>query len=363
MKHRIVMVWIVALCLMVGNTLAQTFATPTPSGEALTPSEAAALPPLPTGWMLNNVRFEAQGWNNCGPATITNALSYYGYQNNQTRAANWLKPNYEDKNVSPWQMAEFVNTQVGEIDVYAMVRHGGTLDTLKRLISNNFPVIIEKGYDPEPDRLGWMGHYLLLVGYDDARGVFITHDSYIGANTQYTYEYIETYWQHFNYLYMPIYSASRENDLKTVLGDNFDERTNIINALQIARAEATSDPTDKFAWFNMGTNFTFLEMYNEASISYDEARKYNLPYRMLWYQFGIFEAYYNVGRYDDMITFAQANLNDGGGQYVEETYYYAGLARWGKGEKERAINNLDAALQFNPNFAPALEAKAMLLSQ
>jgi tetratricopeptide (TPR) repeat protein len=353
--------WLTCVVLVLASLTmsAQGFSAPTPTPDpASTP-----LPLLPTSWRLNNVRYEAQGWNNCGPATLTNALSYFGYQNDQKRAANWLKPNYEDKNVSAWQMAEFVNTQVPELDVYALVRYGGTLNLLKRLLANNFPVIIEKGYDPEPNRLGWMGHYLLLVGYDDSKQAFITHDSYIGANTPYTYEYVQNYWQHFNYLYMPLYTRAREADLQAILGEDYDERNNVIRALQIARSEASANPQDKFAWFNMGTNFTLLGMYPEASIAYDEARKYNLPYRMLWYQFGIFEAYYHVGRYDDMIAFAQANLNDGGGQYVEETYYYAALARYGKGERERALNNLNAALQFNPNFTPAKDAKKTLFGQ
>ena len=66
----------------------------------------------PSSHQMSGFRYEPQGWNNCGPATLTMGLSYFGYQNNQTVAAAWLKPDYEDKNVSPWQMEEFVNTQV-----------------------------------------------------------------------------------------------------------------------------------------------------------------------------------------------------------------------------------------------------------
>lgn len=326
---------------------------PTPQA---TPTLQVVLP-LPASYRLQGIRFEAQTWNNCGPATLTNALSYYGYQDRQSRAAAWLKPNYEDKNVSPWQMAEFVNTQVPEIPVFALVRTGGTLELLKRLLSNDFPVIIEKGYDPEPERLGWMGHYLLMTGYDDAAQTFYTDDSYIGENTPYSYEYVQNFWQHFNYTYLVVYSASREAELKALLGTDADEFQNKVNSLERARTEASSNPQNAFAWFNMGSNFVSLGMYNEAAIAYDQARSIGLPWRMLWYQFGPLEAYYQVGRYDDVVVLAQANLNDGGGHFVEETFYYGGLARMGKGELERAISNFDAALQFNPNFTPAREAK------
>ena len=128
-----------------------------------------------------------------------------------------------------------------------------------------------------------------------------------------------------------------------------------LNALQIATAEATADRSNAFAWFNMGTNFVRLGIMDRAVIAYDEARRIGLPWRMLWYQFGPFEAYYAEGRYQDMIDLARNNLNDGGGQYVEETFYYAGLAREALGERDRAINNLREAVNFNPNFTAARE--------
>lgn len=325
--------------------------------------ESVDTPQLPRAYAMQGGNFEFQGWNNCGPATLTNGLSFLGYSENQARAANWLKPNTEDKNVSPWQMVDFVNTQVLELNAFALQRTGGTVDLLKTLIANDFPVIIEAGYDPEPDRLGWMGHYLLVTGYDDSVNVFITQDSYIGPNTNYNYDYIEGFWQHFNYTYIVLYRAEEEIELLNLLGGNADERQNTINALEIAREEAVADQTDAHAWFNMGTNFVALEMWAEAAQAYDQARNLGLPWRMMWYQFGPYEAYYQVGRYDDMIALAQAALNDGGGQFVEETYYYGGLAREGRGELSRALTNYDAALQFNPNFTPALDARNSLQTQ
>lgn len=314
---------------------------------------------LPTSYRLEGVGFEYQGWNNCGPATITNALSFFGYSNSQQRAAEWLKPNGEDKNVSPWQLSQFVNEQVGELPVESMVRYGGTVELMKTLLVNNFPVIIEKGYDPEPDRLGWMGHYLLLVGYDDNASNFITHDSYIGANTTYTYDYLNRFWQHFNYTYVVLYQSNRMAELEAILDSDFEERQNAINALEIARSEAIAND-GAHAWFNMGTNFVKLEMWTEAAAAYDEARNRGLPWRMMWYQFGPYEAYHQMERYGDMIALAQQNLNDGGGHFVEETFYYGGLAREGLGEYARALANYEAAVGFNPNFTPAVDALADL---
>jgi hypothetical protein len=360
--HRFTTLALLFLLLIGGTAVMAQDATQTPiptaePGATVEPQEIIV---LPASYSLGGIEFEYQGWNNCGPATITNALSIFGYTEGQTRAANWLKPNREDKNVSPDQMVAYVNSQVPELPVYSLMRVGGTLERLKQLISNDFPVIIEAGYDPEPDRLGWMGHYLLVSGYDDATAEFITQDSYLGPNHRYSYEHIQRFWQHFNYTYIVVYESGREPELLDLLGEDADVTQNALNALELATAEATADRNNAFAWFNMGTNFVALDVMDRAAVAYDEARRVGLPWRMLWYQFGPLEAYYEVGRYDDVIALTTASQNDGGGHYVEETFYYKGLGRLGQGDTARAIENFQQAINFNPNFTPAQDQLARL---
>ena len=314
---------------------------------AQTNEGGAALPGI---FRLNSLGSEYQGWNNCGPATLTNALVHFGYEDDQFRAATWLKPNYEDKNVSPWQMAEFVNTQIPELPVYAIVRSGGTLEQLQTLMVNEFPVVIEKGY--EPSGYDWMGHYLLLTGWDESLQQVNSMDSFKGPNTRYSYDDIERYWQHFNYKYIVLYTVDQEEELMALLGDDADEWQNHIKALEMARAEAIEDQDDAHAWFNMGSNFVSLGMYDAAAQAYDKAISLGLPWRMFWYQFGSFEAYYQTERYDDMIRIARQNQNDGGGQYVEETYYYLGMAREGRGETGQGAAELHRRANLQPQFHP-----------
>jgi hypothetical protein len=315
---------------------------------------------LPVSFTLNGFTYIAQTWNNCGPATLTMALTYFGVTADQQPAADWLKPNYEDKNVSPWQMVQYVNDFIP--GVFATSRVGGTLERLKTLLSNGFPVIIESGYDPENHDGGWMGHYLLTVGYDDNTQIITTYDSYEGQNFQYSYEHINEFWNQFNRLYIVLYTPDREEELMTLLGDDADVEQNFANALELARLDAIANNENSFAWFNMGTNFVGLGMYAEAAVAYDQARTVGegLPWRMFWYQFGALDAYVAVGRYEDVITIVQGNLNDGGGQYVEETFYYGGLAREGLGQTDRALSNYRTAVEFNPNFTPAIEARDRL---
>ena len=113
----------------------------------------------------------------------------------------------------------------------------------------------------------------------------------------------------------------------------------------------------------MGTNFVNLGMHDVAAQAYDQAISLGLPWRMMWYQFGPYEAYFATERYDDMIAIARQNQNDGGGHYVEETWYYLGMAREGRGEYDKALQNYDTALNFNPNFTPARDARERLTAQ
>ena len=327
--------------------------TPTP---AIEPQTA----PLPAVYTLSGFDFERQGWNNCGPATLTNALTFFGYTDNQFRAAGWLKPNTEDKNVTLAQMVEFVSTEIPELPVNALERAGGTLEILKRLLASDFPVVIHIGFDPVDDASGWMGHYLLLSGYDDGDGVFITQDSYHGADQPYDYAFLQEMWQHFNYEYVVLYENERAQQLLDLLGDDADAALNAASALEQAETEASADPANAFAYFNMGTNLISIGEMQRAAASFDEARRIGIPWRMLWYQFGPFEAYLAVGRYADVLDLARANLNDGGGHYVEETFYYAALAREALGDRDRAINNLYEAINLNPNFSPAREKLVQL---
>jgi tetratricopeptide (TPR) repeat protein len=331
------------------------------SGVMAQEATADVSPAIPSAYQMTGLIHIPQHWNNCGPATLTMGLTYFGTPANQDPAAKWLKPTSEDGNVSPWQMVEYVNKQLAG-SVRALSRVGGDLTLLKTLIANNFPVVIEAGYDPEPDRLGWMGHYLLVMGYDDGTQMFMTQDSYLGANTPYTYGHVDEFWEHFNNTYIVLYRLEDEQRLMGLLGTNADPTQNALNALEINRQRALANPNDKFAWFNLGTNYVLLggydpQAYQYAASAYDQARTLDLPWRMNWYQFGMYEAYNAVGRYQDVLDLTAIQLREQGtSQYIEETYYYGGIAREGMGERDRALSNLSYALQLNPNFHPAQEA-------
>src|SRR5690606_9835759 len=99
--------------------------------------------PVPTSARMTGFTHVYQEWNNCGPATMVMALTYFGRVHSQRDTASILRPNQEDRNVTPQEMAEFVNEQEG---LRSIARVNGDLNLLKRLLANEIPVIIEIGF-------------------------------------------------------------------------------------------------------------------------------------------------------------------------------------------------------------------------
>lgn len=306
--------------------------------------------------LLSGFRHEYQLWNNCGPATLSVALSYYSWDGDQRDAAAFLKPDQEDKNVSPSEMAAFVRGQGLEV----IIRYGGDVHLIQRLLLAGFPVLIEKGFDPEPDRLGWMGHYLLIVGYNEFERAFVTMDSYTGPSQNEPYIHLDDYWRHFNRTYLVIYRPEQAGDLAAVLGDDMDPTVNLWNTLAIAIQEVNEDSKDPFAWFNLGSSYTQVGLFPDAAGAFDQARLLGLPWRMLWYQFWPYLAYYQVGRYDEMIALADATLATT--LEIEEAFYYKGMALQANGDLTGARAAYQQALDFNPNYAAAVQAISALPS-
>jgi hypothetical protein len=306
-----------------------------------------------------------QTWNNCGPATLAMALSFFGVGLTQNQTAAVLKPNPEDRNVNPEEMAAYVNNETST--ALAINRSNGTLDTIRRLIANGMPVIVEVGIDPPGDYawMGWYGHFLLVVAYDDSLGQVYVYDSWFGtsevpgANANrdgraVSYDVLDRYWRQFNRSYIAMYTREQEPLLRTIIADDMDDTVMWQKALARVQGELAAEPENAFLWFDLGTIFTALGDYERAAGAYDQARAIGLPWRMMWYQFGPYDAYYRVGRYQDVILLADTTLDYR--PYFEEAYYYKGLALEALGDEDGARNNLREALAFRPSYVAAQEA-------
>ncbi len=339
--------------------------SPTPTSEVTleppqtgdTPAQStlqAAARVRPSAHQLYGFTYVKQTWNNCGPANITMALSYYGWQEGQETAAAYLKPSREDKNVSPHELVAFANENSG---VRALARPGGDIERLKLFIASGFPVIVESVLDAEA--YDWIGHYETVTGYDDAAGVFFIYDSFVGVGdgrgNPDPYTDFDRAWQSFNRTFIVLYRPQDEAKVREILGELADPLRAAELAAETARQEAEANPANGYAWFNLGSSLTRLGRYEEAAAAYDKARQIGMPWRITLYQFGPFEAYFERGRYDDVMALVKSNLNYGG-EYVEETYYWKGKVEAAQGQPQQASASFRQALAHNPRFTAAEEA-------
>jgi hypothetical protein len=371
-------------------TLEPTVDLPDPTPTSEDPEQIAT--PLPEFVSLDGVVYvhQRERWNYCGPANLAMALNFWGWPGDRDDVARVVKPGindpdldfiqqgFPDKNVMP---AEMVNFVANYTDYYVVVRHGGTLELLKTLIANGYPVLVEKGYY-ELDytkKFAWLGHYQFTTGYDDAEEVFIVQDTnwlkdeplenFKDKRLDYQ-TYLEG-WRSFNYLFMVIYPPSEQDKIYEILGPYGDPQWSYQQALDISEEEIqTLTGVDLFfAWFNKGTSLVKMGHYLDAGEAFDQA--YQIygqldeddsvrPYRITWYQTSPYWAYYYSGRYQDVINFADFTFDTIDEDTLEESFYWRGLAYYALGNRALAKQDLYNAVWLNPNFQAALDQISIL---
>lgn len=369
----------------------QAYQTPRPPAKTASPLPGpSATPtitptPLPEFVQLEGVKYEHQHgrYNYCGPANFSMALTFWGWDGNRDVIGRALmpgnttsegKPANKDKNVMPYELQDYIAENVPFLS--SIIRYGGDIDLLKRMVSAGFPVVVEKGiYERDLNgKVGWMGHYAFVTGYDEAKKEIIYQDTYQpqgappGHNRRIAYEKFIEGWRAFNYVFVAVYPYEREAQVLSLLGDWADDEWATRHALETAQAESSelSGIDEYFAWFNKGTSHVALFEYADAALAYDYA--FGLyakltgddsvrPYRMMWYQTGPYKAYFWSGRYADVINLATTTLEDTISEpTLEESLYWRGRAYAMTGNASAAIADYRAALQIHPNWLPAIQA-------
>jgi tetratricopeptide (TPR) repeat protein len=324
---------------------------PTPTSEQATPTmiPTATPEPLPPSAYLEPPTWERQDINNCGPATLSMYLNYYGWDGDQFDVSAVIKPERPDRNVNVEELAYFSWNYAGWLNLIHRV--GGDIQLLKTLIASGIPVMIEEGdllaesYWPDDDM--WAGHFLLLTGYDDEQGVFYAQDSFRQQDRLVSYTDTDARWKYFNRMYILAYLPHQEETVKQIIGAHFDAGYNRQHALDFAQAEIDADPGDSLAYFNLGSNLVYFERYEEAVAAYDQARILGLPQRMFRYQFGPFHALFQTGRTDDLLALIEYAMDITPNS--EEAWLWQGWALYQKGEYGEAVEAFRRSYRENNN--------------
>ncbi len=318
------------------------FITPrssSPGSQVVSPKEPG------TKALLPGAKWVAQTFNNCGPATTSMVLQYFGFNVNQNETKARLRSNPDDKNVFTYEIAEYLQK---DYQIKSQLLYGGDLQTLKKLLTNGFYVVIEDWLHPNED----IGHTTIIRGFDDEQGVLIADDSFIGINITYPYEqFVETQWKAFNYEYLPVYKPEDEALIQAILG-NTDKTSVFQRSAQIARREIAKNENDMYAWFNLGSSLYELGQYTEAKAAFEKSKSLGWPKRMLWYQIQPIQTYNALHEYQKTIEMADIAMW-GNNVTFAEAHFEKAVAYKGLGNIDKAREEVNSALQYDPNFEKA----------
>jgi len=329
-------------------------ALPSATATAAQPSGTVAPPAdgLPASFELTGLTHVYQKWNNCGPSTVLMALSPFGIHLDQMDVQAQIKPDREDTNVTPEELAAFARGQ----GLRARVRVNGDRDIVRALLRAGVPVIAEQWIHVEGR--GEMGHYRVAVGYDDPASEFVAQDSYYGPGRRFSYDDFDRMWRPFAGAYVAVYRPEQEAAVAAAIGADWSDEAMRARALADHEARAAAAPADPWAWFALGEVRSQAGQAAGAVEAFDRAIAIGLPFRAFWYQFGYYRALVATGAYDRALAHADATIDTMKGENLEESHYWRGVALRHVGRDEEARESFERALAFNPLFAPAQGALA-----
>ena len=312
----------------------------------VTPTPIPTLPSLSTAKIIENDYQIFQTFNNCGPAALSMALSYYGINKSQHELGQELRPyqnpqgNNDDKSVTLDELAK----QAEKFNLLAYVRPHGNVKLLKTFIAQGIPVIIETTLTENDD----IGHFRVVKGYDDTIGVIIQDDSMQGHNIQFSQDVIDNMWKQYDYEYLVLVPKEKQQIAETILGKDLDEKIAWQEAAVVNQQSLLINPNDVNSRFNLSVALYYLGNYQQ-SINEFEKIENKLPFRTLWYQIEPIEAYFALGNYQRVFVLTDEILNNGNRAF-SELYIIRGKIYQKQGNMQAARAEFEKAVFYNVNM-------------
>lgn len=293
-----------------------------------------------------------QTFNNCGPATLSMILSWWGRPVSQDELGDKMRPyqvasgDNDDKTIFTYEFVDWAEKYGYE----AVGRVNGDINLLKTFTANGIPVIVKTWLHPNED----IGHFRIVTGFDEDKQVIIQDDSYEGPNRRISYFDFLSMWQPFNYDYIIVYPSEKAELVEAIIGEEIDENVAWENALERAIKEKEKDPENVYPPFNMSTAYYHLGDYQNSTRAFESVEG-GLPKRMLWYQIEPVQAYQKLGEYDRVFEITNKVLENGNRAY-SEFYMIRGEIYLEQDNIEAARQQFELAVKYNENFNEAKEA-------
>ena len=299
--------------------------------------------------ILDNPKHVYQTFNNCGPATLSMILSWFGKNVSQKELGDQMRPyqiasgDNDDKTIFTYEFVEWAKRHGLE----AVSRVNGDIELLKTFTTNGIPVVVKTWLHVGED----IGHFRIVRGFDEERQVVIQDDSYEGPNKKISYYDFLSMWQPFNYAYVIVYTSEQKDLVEKIIGEEVEEKSAWQNALERAGKESQLDPENVYPLFNMSASYYHLNDYENSVTAFEKAEG-RLPKRMLWYQTEPILSYKELGNYDRVFQITDNVLNSGNRAY-SELYQIRGEIYLTQGERQKAKEEFGKAVLYNKNFEPA----------
>lgn len=313
------------------------------------PTPTPTLQPLPTIKIIENNYHVFQTFNNCGPAALSMALSYYEVFKSQQELGQDLRPYQnpvgfnDDKSVTLDELAQ----KASEYNLVPFHRPNGTIELIKQFIAYDIPVITRTLLKENND----IGHYRVVKGYDDTTGEFIQDDSMQGHNLRYSYSQFRRLWQMFNYEYLALVPVDKEQIARIILGEDTDVKTAWKKAAGNSQKELEANPDNIYARFNLSVALYHTGDWHTAVVEFEKVET-RLPFRTLWYQIEPIQAYFELGDYKRVFLLTDKIFNNQNRAF-SELYIIRGEIFKKQGNFKEAKREFEKALFYNQNLKSA----------
>lgn len=309
--------------------------------------------PLPQQKILQNDYHVFQSFNNCGPASLSMALSYFGVNKSQEELGNALRPyqnplgDNDDKSVTFDEMAK----EAKKYGLLTYHRPNGDITLLKQFILADIPVLTRTWLHVNED----IGHFRVVKGYDDTTQMIVQDDSYEDKNLSFTYTDFNTMWEKFDYEYLVLLPKEKKALAEKILGGNLNEAYAWNLALQKNQQKVAENPSDMYSKFNLSIAYYHTGNYKKSTEVFEEIEA-SLPFRTLWYQREPILAYYELED-DQRVLSLTENILNNQNRAFSELYILRGNIYKKQGNTDAARAEYEKAVFYNSNL---LEAKIAL---
>jgi len=127
---------------------------------------------VPKDYLIGNVPLIRQGIAECGPTSLSMVLNYYGIKKTKDDLKEDL--NFSPKRgISPVSMVSF---PFNKYDFKGEIILNGTLEDVRSLVSQNKPVIVRQYANMNNKLYTKIGHYRVVVGYNDEKQIMYVND-------------------------------------------------------------------------------------------------------------------------------------------------------------------------------------------